>query len=52
MWTWVGDQWFLLLLGFPFMFLSSLNDLFVPDYIGRVVDAFTEENYDGEDGAY
>ena len=50
--TWLGEQWFLLLLGLPFMFLASLSDLFVPDYIGRIVDAFTEENYEGEGGAH
>ena len=52
MWTWIGEQWYLLLLGFPFMFLASLNDLFVPDYIGKIVDAFTEENYEGKGGAH
>ena len=34
------------------MFLASLNDLFVPDYIGKIVDAFTEENYEGKGGAF
>ena len=52
MWTWVGEQWYLLLLGFPFMFLASLSDLFVPDYTGRIVDAFMEENYEGPGGAF
>lgn len=38
MWRWICEQWFLLLIGFPFMFLASLSDLFVPDYTGRIVD--------------
>jgi len=49
MWTWLGEQWWLLLLGFPFMFLASLSDLFVPDYIGKIVDALVEENYEGNE---
>ena len=49
MWTWAGEQWWLLVLGFPFMFLASLSDLFVPNYIGKIVDALVEENYDDDE---
>ena len=52
MWRWICEQWFLLLIGFPFMFLASLSDLFVPDYTGKIVDAFMEENYEGPGGAF
>jgi hypothetical protein len=52
MWRWICEQWFLLLIGFPFMFLASISDLFVPDYTGKIVDAFMEENYEGPGGAY
>ena len=52
MWRWIGEQWFLLLIGTPFMFLASLADLFVPDYVGRIVDQFTEENYEGKGGVH
>ena len=52
MWTWICEQWFLLLIGLPFMFLASLSDLFVPDYTGKIVDAFMEENYEGPGGAF
>ena len=45
-------QWFLVIIGFPFIFLASLNDMFVPDYIGKIVDAFNEENYEGKDGVF
>ena len=51
MWSWLCEQWYLLLIGFPFMFLASLSDLFVPDYTGKIIDAFMEENYDGPGGA-
>ena len=33
------------------MFLASLSDLFVPDYTGKIIDAFMEENYEGPGGA-
>jgi len=26
--------------------------MFVPDYVGKIVDAFTEEDYEGEEGVY
>ena len=26
--------------------------MFVPDYVGKIVDAYTEENYEGKDGVY
>ena len=45
-------QWPLLLIGFPFIFLASISDMFVPDYTGKIVDAFTEENYEGKDGVH
>ena len=51
MWSWLCEQWYLLLIGFPFMFLASLSDLFVPDYTGKIIDAFMEENYEGPGGA-
>ena len=51
MWSWLCEQWYLLIIGFPFMFLASLSDLFVPDYTGKIIDAFMEENYEGPGGA-
>ena len=42
----MGRQWYLLVIGFPFIFLGTISDIFVPDYIGKIVDAFTEENYE------
>ena len=52
MWTWLGEQWFLFIIGIPFMFLASLSDLFVPDYTGRIIDTFMEENYEGPGGSF
>ena len=45
-------QWPLLIIGFPFIFLALISDVFVPDYVGKIIDAFTEENYEGEDGVH
>ena len=52
MWTWLGKQWLLLIIGFPFIFLGAISDLFVPDYIGKIVDALTEEEYYGDKGVF
>ena len=46
----MGEQWFLILLGFPFIFLAGINDLFMPDYVGKVIDALVAENYAGKGG--
>ena len=48
----ICQQWYLILLGFPFVFLAAINDMFVPDYVGRTVNAFTEEEYEGPGGLY
>lgn len=48
----IGRQWILVIIGFPFLFLATINDMFVPDYVGKIVDAFTEENYEGKDGVF
>ena len=45
-------QWFLLILGFPFIFLATISDIFVPDYVGKIVNAYVEEDYEGEEGVY
>jgi hypothetical protein len=36
------EQWWLILLGVPFMFLGPLGDLVVPSYIGFVCSAMME----------
>ena len=50
MWTWIGHQWYLFLIGLPFMFLGTITELFVPDYIGKIVDAMIVNNLEGEEG--
>ena len=42
----ICEQWWLFLLGFPFMFAGSLGEFIVPDYVGRVINALTEKDYD------
>jgi len=42
----IGQQWWLLLLAFPFMFLGGLTDFIFPDFIGRVINATKEGNYE------
>lgn len=34
-----GEQWPLLLVGFPFMFLGSITDFFFPNFIGKALNA-------------
>lgn len=50
LWSFVGEQWYLLLLGFPFMFLGSTIEFLVPNFIGKIINEFKEENFDGEGG--
>lgn len=53
LWGLVGHEWPLLLLGMPFMFAGSMIDFLAPNYIGRMMDAFTEYNFDNDDdGVY
>lgn len=42
----VKEQWCLLLLGAPFMFLGSTIDFLAPNYIGRVLNQFNEEDFE------
>ena len=34
-----AEQWFILLFGFPFMFLGSITDFFFPNFIGKAINA-------------
>ena len=52
LWGYVGEQWLPLLIGMPFMFLSSVIDLIAPNYIGKIIDAFRAYNFEGENGVY
>lgn len=50
LWSFVGEQWGWLLIGFPFMFLGSLVELLVPSFVGRIINQFKENNFDGDGG--
>lgn len=50
LWGFVGEQWCMLLLGLPFMFLGSLVEFLVPNYIGKIIMQFKENNFDGDEG--
>ena len=52
LWSFLGHQWPLLLLGTPFMFAGSLIEFLVPSYIGKIVNMFKEKNFDKEGGVY
>ena len=41
----LGQQWCLLLIGAPFMFLGSFIDLMAPNYIGKILDDFLKEDF-------
>jgi len=34
-----AEQWYILLFGFPFMFLGSITDFFFPNFIGKAINA-------------
>jgi ABC-type multidrug transport system fused ATPase/permease subunit len=36
------EQWLLITIGFPFVFLAPLGDLIVPAYIGMVIQAMVD----------
>jgi ABC-type multidrug transport system fused ATPase/permease subunit len=42
--SFVGSQWWLLALAFPFMFLGGLTDFIFPDFIGRIINATKDGN--------
>lgn len=42
------EQWWLILIGLPFMFLAPLGDLVVPSYIGFVCNAMILETPEGD----
>ena len=52
LWRILGQQWGLLLVGFPFMFTGSLIEFLVPNYVGQILNKFREGNFDGKDGVY
>ena len=53
LWGLVGHEWPLLLLGVPFMFAGSLIEFLAPNYIGRMLDAFADDNFNTDDeGVY
>ena len=41
-----------LLAGTPFMFAGSLIEFLAPYYIGRILNEFKNNNYDGDGGVY
>lgn len=52
LWGFLGQQWPLLLIGFPFMFAGSLIEFLVPSYIGQIINKFKEGNFEEEGGVY
>ena len=38
------EQWWLLVIGFPFMFLGSIGEFITPYYIGQVIEAMREKD--------
>lgn len=52
MWKLLGEQWLWLFLGFPFMFAGSIIEFLIPNYIGKILNEFRAENWDGEGGVY
>ncbi len=52
LWTILGEQWCILLFGLPFMFAGSLIEFLAPNLIGKILDEFREDNFEGEDGVY
>ena len=52
LWRFVGEQWCLLLVGLPFMFAGSLIEFLAPNIIGRIMDQFRVENFEGDGGVY
>ena len=52
LWGLLFRHWPWLLLGFPFMFLGSVIEFLAPNYIGKMLDQFRLENFEGEDGVY
>lgn len=50
LWGFASEQWCLLLLGLPFMFLGSLINFLVPNYIGRIINAFKDEDFEWDGG--
>ena len=39
------QQWWLLLIAMPFLFLGSITDFFFPDFVGRIVQATIDLEY-------
>lgn len=52
LWSFVKEQWPLLLLGVPFMFAGSLIEFLVPSYVGQIINKFRENNFDKDGGVY
>ena len=52
LWSILGEQLCILLLGLPFMFAGSLIDFLAPNFIGQIINEFRENNFEGEDGVY
>ena len=44
--SWFCEQWFLLTIGAPFMFAGSIIDMAAPGYVGLIMDAVKNEDYD------
>ena len=42
----VGEQWPLLLLGAPFMFIGAIGEFAFPDFIGKIVNAMKDADAD------
>ena len=52
LWSILGEQWCLLLIGLPFMFAGSIIEFLVPSFIGQIINEFRRENFEGKDGVY
>ena len=52
LWKILGEQWCSLIFGAPFMFAGSLIEFMAPNYIGRILNEFKNENFDGDGGVY
>ena len=52
LWSILGEQWCLLLIGMPFMLAGSLIDFLAPNFIGKIFNEFRADNFEGEDGVY
>jgi len=46
LWEFLAEQWWLLLIGLPFMFAGSAQEYLVPDFIGKTLNAMKDGDKD------